>query len=342
MSFPTSLFKLLTLPFTSDRLGRISAQLHQAIIAAIAIPITHRHDHSLLPDILHSLTTWKSRPRFFTEMAYEWCSVICEQHPDLDGKDRRGRELLFLSLEIGFRHLDSWDVNMELTHTEHHRRMIDVVFRRGGDGVVADFLCAWASGRNRGPAYLSLRTCASYFDNLLRLEVFSPRLRNLLITSVLFIGYSGFEQFGGEKLFQVLDLLHIRVEDTSSCRDGWVYFFLNLIRSAGDMRRLSYPYWELLMELAISNQWTDQGYSQYSFVMESLEDFEEWDRLECWIGVVWTLWDPDSSCRWRATNLESGTLSLLRRQPNSLQKLQQQMKRLGGWKVESFQRLCGQ
>jgi len=127
-------------PFISDRLRPISDQLSQAIIAAIPIPEGDGHDGWLLPDILHSISMWKSRPPFFMGMAYDWCSVICERPTDIN------EALLFLSLEIGFRHLDFRDGKVgggRLTHTEHHHKMFDVVFKKGDSEVVADLLHTW-------------------------------------------------------------------------------------------------------------------------------------------------------------------------------------------------------
>ena len=171
MSCPTSLFKFLTLLFTSDRLGRTSAQLHQAIIAAIPIPVTHRHDKSLLPDILYSLTTWKSWPSFFTEMAYKWCSVVCERRPDLKGENCRGRELLFLSLEIRFHDFDFPEQGTGslamyaklLTRTEHHRRMVDLVFESGEDEMIADFRHSQISSCSRWDHSAHVRATSSIF-----------------------------------------------------------------------------------------------------------------------------------------------------------------------------------
>ena len=93
----------------SDRLERISAQLSQAITAAVPVPADRHHDESILPDILYSLTTWKSRPSFFAKMAYEWCSVICERYPDFKDEGGRGRKPLFRFLEVGFHHLNFRD-----------------------------------------------------------------------------------------------------------------------------------------------------------------------------------------------------------------------------------------
>lgn len=349
MSSPIPPFKSLTPSFTSDRLERIATQLHQAIIAAITVPHLEDCDENLLPDILYSLTMWKSRPMFLTEMAYEWCSVICEQYLDLE--DDRGRTLLFLSLEIGFRHLDfrSQIVGSKLFHTEHHQKMVDVVFKYGGDEVIADLLHAWTP-IPRGRYYTTptpLDTCASYLVYLQRLQPFSSRLRHLLILSIRLIDYWRFEDAGGERFFELLDRLQIGVEDMHifvgdkyvCC--GWVEFLLNVVGSPEGLRRLSYPYWELMVDLAISDgrMFEGEDYSPFSHVIKCLEDTEEWDRLECWVGVVWALWYPDSPNS-KAMNLESATLSLLCRRPGAIQKLDRWMEKAEWWILSSYQRRC--
>lgn len=353
MSSPIPPFKPLTPPFTSDRLERISAQLRQAIAAAITVPHREDCDESLLPDILYSLTMWRSRPMFFTEMAYEWCSVICERYQHLGFDDDKNRALLFRALEIGFRHLDpqSQIMGAKLTHTEHHREMADVVFKHGGDEVIADLLHAWTPVQTCRYYYIlatPLHTCVGYLVGLQRLQPFSPRLRPLLILSIRLIDYRRFEEAGSERFFELLDHLHIDVEDMDIhvndiyFRCGWVKFLLNVVKSAEAIRRLSYPYWELLVELAISDGFSAKlgGYSPYAHIIESLEGAKEWDKLECWICVVWVLWNPGSSDA-RATNLESATLSLFRRRPGAIQKLDGWMEKVGWWRLESYQARCG-
>ena len=336
MSSPISLFVSLTLMFISDRLERILDQFHQAIIVAIPIRSSDPHVETLLVDILHSLTMWESRPTVLTEMAYEWCSMLCEHYLDLE--DIWGSRLLFISLEIGFRRCgpQSQLVEVKLTHTEHHQRMVDVVFKHGLGDEIADFLHAWIPRQYYGtPPHPSLHTCASHLVALQRIRPFSPRLRHILISSICLIGYQKFEQVGVEKTFELLDDLHIRAEDVG-LGSGWQNFLMAAIRSPEAVHRLPYACWNSMVELISRQQW-GMGrwpYKDYSHLMESLEGAGEWDRLECWIGNVWYLWGPI-----RATNLEPATLSLLRRRPDSVQKLERLMGGSDGWVLRLFQRL---
>jgi len=62
------------------------------------------------------MTSLELHPNWLTEMAYGWCSVVCENdHRFVDC------EILILSLEIGFRHinLQGDQIQVNLTHTEH-------------------------------------------------------------------------------------------------------------------------------------------------------------------------------------------------------------------------------
>ena len=105
-----------------------------------------------------------NRTRHLTEMAYEWCSVVCENYSDLP----YGKDLLLLSLEIGFRHLNPenrW-IDPNLTHTQFHQQMIEVVFENGDPEVIADLLCAWTSSSSSHEPHPSLKMCVGHLIHL--------------------------------------------------------------------------------------------------------------------------------------------------------------------------------
>ena len=132
---------------------RVISQLSHAIVTAV--PASHPR-HPLLWCVLLRLAEWDARPNLLRATVYEWCSAICEEYPDLGNT----KELLFLSLRIGFHNLDSpqfW-TRLTLVHTKHHWRMVDVVFNGGDNEVVGDFLCAWISSPHSAPQNIS--TCA--------------------------------------------------------------------------------------------------------------------------------------------------------------------------------------
>jgi len=338
MSFPVSSFKSLTLPFTSGHLERISIQLSQAISGAIRIPARTIDDYTI-PGILHSIHMWKSRPILFTEMAYDWCSVICERSAYMNGESSRA--LLFLSLEIGFRNLGSWDQGVggsRLTHTEHHQKMADVVFKSGDAEAIADLLYAWTL---ESCPYDLLHTCASYLVDLQHFQEFSPRLRQLLVYSIKLIGYPIFEQIEGEGFFELLNRLDVRVGDMDD-KFQWGKLLLAAIKSTKGLHSLRYEYWELIAELAISYPMllrTAESYDQH--VMDFLMGVGEWGKLQWWFCVVWASWGPNT---WppKVKELGSMALSLFHNQPGAYQKVEGWMERLGQLELSEFQQMFPQ
>ena len=135
---------------------RILYHLSKAVLSTINGTLTQR---GFIPRILHDLIKLETRPVWLTEVAYEWCSVICENHQCLQDRER----LLLVCLEIGFRHLDFRRRSIEviLTHTERHQGLVDVVFKSRESEVIADLLHAWtAKGGTRGSARVLLSFCA--------------------------------------------------------------------------------------------------------------------------------------------------------------------------------------
>ena len=132
----------------------------------------------LLQQILMELCKLKHQTRYLTEVAYEWCSVFCEKYFGLSD----GHDLLFLSLEIGFRHCDpkSHIIKAKLSHTNHHLQMI-CIFSFGNSETVADLLYAWTSKSNSHEPYESLGVCAQYLVDLKRLQPFSSRDRKSVV-----------------------------------------------------------------------------------------------------------------------------------------------------------------
>ena len=251
-------------------------------------------------------------------MAYGWCSAICENRESCED----WKNLLLLALEIGFRHLDpqcQW-IPAKLIHTEHHRELAEVVFESGNCEEIADLLYAWTVGDSSYTwADTLLGTCAGRLVGLYNLVPFPPRLRRLVIRSVELIGYKGFEEVGAERFVELLNCLHVWVEDMDSEYE-WVQLLLDTIQSPEGARRLSNRFWELLVKLAIPepSRFRDTAYS--SRVMGFLLEAQEWDKLECWIGVIWMVWSPDTDEI--VENLERTMVSLFRQRPGAAETLE--------------------
>ena len=324
----------------SDRLEQILSQLSKAITPTFCPP----HPHQKLPrHVLHDLTKLENRPGCLTEMAYEWCSTICENYQNLEYRE----SLLLLSLEIGFRHIDAQNPHSpaELTHTIHHRQLVDIIFESGDGESIADLLLAWTFRENHsGEQCTLLNMCVRHLVGLHQRVPFSSRLRRLVIRSITLIGYRGFEEVGVEGLIEVLNHLHIGIEDTGG-EVGWGKLLLDIIQSPEGLQHLSHQYWELLVEPKILRSlWEESEITYNPRVAVSLEEAEEWDKLHYWMGVVWTLWPSETSGT--TEDLERAMISLFHQRPGAPQKLKQLVE---GWSKEyhedvspSFQRIYEQ
>jgi len=315
-------FKLLTQLFTSNRLKRILRELTKSIVPAVVA--THdRHD--LVPLVLRDLVRLENRPPPFAEMAYELCSSLCRDRQCFEDQE----SLLLLLLEIGFRHLDPhdwWIDDFQLNHTEHHRGLVDVVFKSGDGEAIADLLHALTvEGPRHDPARIILGICTEHLADLHSRAPFSSRLRCLVIRSVGLIGYKGFEGVGVERLFQMLNRLCVTSEDVDIAFK-WTKFLLDILESPEGIQHLSQLYWEFLVELAISPWWEDNVAIYNPQIVVSLTEVQAWDKLECWMGTVWMIWPPGVGGT-TEEDLERMTLLLFHQQPGAVQRLIHWMER---------------
>ena len=269
--------------------------------------------------------------------------MICKNHQSCGGWKR----LVLVSLEIGFRHLNfQW--TQILAHTEHHRELVDVVFKSKKTEAIADLLHAWTVGPSYysgGQEFALLDACTKHLVGLHGLVSFSPRLRHLVIRSVRLIGYKGFEEVGVERFISLLNHLHVTVEDVD--RDfRWANLLLDTLQSSEGPQRLSHWYWELLVKLEISVSQSlrpDVAYSPR--ITTYLTKAQEWCNLECWMGIVWMVWPPGTGGITKEV-LDYTMLLLFRQRPGAAQKLKQWME---GWSQNrgedvpvSFQQICRQ
>jgi hypothetical protein len=324
-----------SLLFTSDHIEPILNQLSQGIHSAInGTPI----QQGFISHVLDDLIRLETRPVRLTEVAYEWCSVICANRRSLGDWER----LLLVCLEIGFRHLDFQFELVEpvLTHTKHHRGLVDTVFESQESEVIADLLYAWASPTCTLPGF-----CAGHLVGLHDLVPFSPRLRLLVIRSVGVIGYKGFEGAGVERFTGLLNHLNVTVEDVD-IPFQWVELLLETVQTSEGAQYLSHRNWELLVELEISLPvWRRDKIAYNQQIMMFLMESQEWSKLEYWMGVVWMVWPPGSGGI-TEEDLGHSMLLLCRQRPGTVRKLEQWVERWGQTHEngipESFKRICKQ
>ena len=314
----------------------ILSELSEAIVAAIEDPFGPHHMY--LVHVLRGLTRWKTRPLNLTTLAYKWCSTICKRYQELD----TGEELLFLSLEINFRHLvPQWDMDLGLTHTRHHQYMADIVFGSQRGEVIADLLLAWTSQYSTfRPVYESLNVSAKHLVHLQNLDS-SPRLRRLVIRSIEIIGHEGFREVGVENLIRLLNRLGVGIDDMWF-RSYWIDLLLWVIESPEGRDQLSYSYWELLVELNLPYHWDHvSDLTNYNpQITISLQDIQEWDRLACWVSFVWREWSLPLGEELR--DLGRATTLLFYQRPDSIRKLEEWMKRSGRDIPTTFREICEQ
>jgi hypothetical protein len=98
------------------------------------------------------------------------------------------------------------------------------------------------------------------------------------------------------------------------------------------------------VEVATSSFLPLKGWTYNPHTMTSLEASKEWDKLECWMGVVWMIWPPEKGETTEEV-LECVMLSLFHQWPGAIQKLKQRMEK---WSKsgprnivpESFHQIC--
>ena len=315
----------------------ILRQLSEAIHSAIVYTKAHL---GFIPHVLRDLVDLESRPECLTEIAYDWCFVIYKNRQSLG--DWEG--LILTSLEIGFRHPLPQDLIIvpPRTHTEYYLGMVDIVFKSQNGDAIADLLYSWTIGYY--PRHIQLDTCAERLVCLHNLVPFTSRLRRLVILSVELIGYERFEGVGMERFVGLLNHLHVTAEDIDD-EYRWARLLLDTIKSFEGTRLLSHWYWELLVELTISQSMRLRRVTYNSQIATFLTEAQEWNKLECWIGTVWILWPPEADGI-TEEDLGCSTLLLFRQRPGAFQKLEQWVERwsqkAGNDTPESFQRICEQ
>ena len=127
-----------------------------------------------------------------------------------------------------------------------------------------------------------------------------------------------------ETYIGLLDRLHVDAGDLGH-GSRWIILLLDTIQSPKGAQYLSNQPWELLVELTIS--WFHSSITHNPQVMASLLEAQEWDKLECWMGVVWMVWL--SKADEMTEHLRGVVVTLFRQQSGAVQELVQWMGRRG-------------
>jgi len=269
----------------------------------------------------------KMRNNYLTEVAYGWCSMVCESHSTLE----KDEDTLLLALEIGFRHIspeNGW-IDAKLTHMENCQKIVDIVFHSGESEAIADLLCAWTSSSYFHNPHPSLKTCAEYLVGLSHLQPFPPRLQQAIMKSIEFIGLQPFAMVGLERFIWLLDGLHLHTGNVANCE--WRRLILGAIQSPEGIQHVPHQYWELLVELVALSPLELPLNAFELHVRTSLEDTQEWDKLECWMGMIWIIRSAGGGMDGELgteEELERVTQALFQQRPGAIQKLEQWVGRL--------------
>jgi hypothetical protein len=141
-----------------------------------------------------------------------------------------------------------------------------------------------------------------------------------------------------------LNHLRISVEDIDSPHI-WIPILVEIVQSAEGVQHLAVQVWGLLAELTTSCSRLFENWTTYNpLVTDFLLDAQEWEKLECWLGVVWTVWLPETGDV--TENIKSATNLLFRQKPDAVGKLSRW---IGRWSEKerkaiamSFQEICEQ
>ena len=121
----------------------------------------------------------------------------------------------------------------------------------------------------------------------------------------------------------LLDCLNIGMDDVD-VPGIWLRRIRDAIRSSEGRRSLPRRYLELMVDLAVSLGRRNDPFSELQ-IADTLEEEEEWDVLEYWMGLTWAIQHP--MVNGISEDLERVVLSLFRQRPNAVQKLEQWLQR---------------
>jgi hypothetical protein len=249
-------------------------------------------------------------------------------------------DLLPIILEIGFRLVapGSTQPTLNLDHTPHHNRMFEAVFSSNNDELTADAVSVWVVSRDRAPPGL----CARYLTKRLEWDTpFSPRLRWMSIQAIERIWLLQHEM-PGLGTVRLLNRLNVDVDDVME-KDVWVEALIGAICLPAGVESLSSHSWRLLdkLESGKKHRWTPG--SRNVEVMRSLEEAEDWEKLEVWMVVVWLSLsggEPMSTVK----NIEQVTLKLLLQRASALPRFKTLSNRnvLDSWYISELRGVCSQ
>jgi hypothetical protein len=137
----------------------------------------------------------------------------------------------------------------------------------------------------------------------------------------------------------LLNRLDVDVDDVVE-KYEWERLLVDVIYSPAGAESLSFHYWRLLDKLVLPGTLGVDFGSRSVGVARSLEEAEDWEKLEAWMAVAWRslLWP------WSKEDAVQVTLKLLSRRPSALSRFEDIGETEVRWtakKVE-LRRICDQ
>ena len=283
---------------------------------------------------------------YLTPMAHQWCSVISENIRRFERggvasespprshyggvelcSTRRGDvnnpyvSLLPTALAVGFRQigLDHISSKIPPTHTTHHEPMFDNVFASEDDDVVADAVSVWVVDPLVTPSGSCARRLAKLAE---RGRPFSPRLRGTIVQATQRCWLVELEAAGLE-LVLLLNHLKVDVDDVDDMVSKlyWVTLLTGILRSLVGREHLSSHYWLLLGNLVSMGARVPPSSPGLDMeIMRSLEDTEDWEKLEMWLLTVWGSWYTGGTVPMQ--DVERATLTLFFQRLTAIQRFE--------------------
>jgi hypothetical protein len=261
-----------------------------------------------------------------------------EEEPTSEGWEYRRDyfNLLHRSLAVAFRHtcFNSASPTIHTFHTRNHEWMFDKVFINAYGGMFtydhmfadgekfaddekfADAVCMWAADRQVTPPGSCTRRLLELTE---RGWPFSPRLRCTVIHAVQHLWPWELEAAGLE-LVSLLNNLEVGVREINGAKRSrnWAALLKGVLSSPMGQWFLSSHYWLLLRNLISMGYPSWEVVDRQTEIMKSLEEAQDWEKLETWMLVVWCsvyLSHPDPTL---IQDIGWATLTLFRQRPSAI------------------------
>ena len=190
--------------------------------------------------------------------------------------------------------------------------MFEAAFSSGDDKTVANAVCVWIVCGDRTP----LGSCVRYLvKHVEKGAPISPRLRQVSIHAIEHTWHSELEVSGPEAVF-LLNRLNVDADDMVE-RDEWVQLLVSAICLPPGPESLSSHYWCLLDKLPLAADFLVAAGSRKMEVLRSLEEAEDWEKLEVWMVVVWQALSSYNTSSSMMEDIEQATLKLLSQRPSA-------------------------